>query len=63
MSNENNEVEWILPVVDSKNTALDKFKQENLPKAAWTSVAIGVVTKKILQNAAVNEYPFIAEDD
>ena len=32
-------------------------------KAAWTSVAIGVVTKKILQNDAVDEYPFVADKD
>jgi len=52
MSDINKTVEWTLPVVDSDSTFKEKpllpDKSVKLSNAAWTSVAIGVVTKKIL---------------
>jgi len=62
MKDPKNVADWALPVLDSE--AKIKAKAENiieakkLSNAAWTSVAIGVVTKKILKNEATQEYPF-----
>ena len=55
--------EWTRPVLDTSDQELDTPKPNKTTNAAWTSVAIGVVTKKILQNDAKDEYPFIADGD
>ena len=55
--------EWTRPVLDTTNQDLDAPNQDKTSNAAWTSVAIGVVTKKILQNDAKAEYPFDADGD
>ncbi len=63
MTNKNKDLEWTRPVINSESPARDISPSIKATKAAWTSVAIGVVTKKILQNDAVDEYPFVADDD
>ncbi len=55
--------EWTRPVLDTANQELDTPNPNKTSNAAWTSVAIGVVTKKILKNNAKDEYPFVAEGD
>jgi len=62
MTESKNDLGWTRPVIDSATQKEKKPNSENLTNAAWTSVAIGVVTKKILQNDAIAEYPFEAED-
>ena len=61
MSETNNE--WTRPVLDTENQEQDTSNPNKTSNAAWTSVAIGVVTKKILQNDAKDEYPFVADGD
>ena len=55
--------EWTRPVLDTVNKVHEDTNPDKTSNAAWTSVAIGVVTKKILKNDAKAEYPFIAEGD
>lgn len=63
MTNKINDLEWTRPVINSESQNPNSSNTNKISKAAWTSVAIGVVTKKILQNDAVDEYPFEADED
>ena len=63
MSEKMNDLEWTRPVLDSTSPNPETPNSNKVSNAAWTSVAIGVVTKKILQNDAVDEYPFVVDDD
>lgn len=63
MTKKMNDLEWTRPVLNSETHNSDTSNITKKSKAAWTSVAIGVVTKKILQNDAVDEYPFLVDKD
>ena len=63
MSENVKDLEWTRPVLDPTSPDSKTSNANKLSNAAWTSVAIGVVTKKILQNDAADEYPFAADDD